>query len=81
VVPALIELTLPRSRVRVHDISRAIQPKLVVHSVTEFLFAAQVAFRRLYRNVAQEKLDLFQFATCKMAQTCASAAQIVWSQI
>jgi hypothetical protein len=33
--------------------------------VTKFLFAAQVAFRRWYRDVAQEKLDLFQFATCK----------------
>jgi len=70
---------LPRSPVRVHDGLRAIQPNLVVHSVTEFLFAAQVAFRRLYRDVAQEKLDLFQFATCKMAQTCAAATQIVGS--
>lgn len=55
----------PRKSRRVHDSSRTIQPKLVVHSVTEFLFAAQVAFRRLYRDVAQEELDLFPIATCK----------------
>ena len=57
------------------------QPESVIHSVTEFLFAAQVAFRRLNGDVPQEKLDLFQFATCKMAQTCASAAQIMGRQI
>jgi len=49
--------------------------------VTEFLFAAQAAFRRLYRDVAKKELDLFQFATCKMAQTCTCPAQIVRSEI
>jgi hypothetical protein len=43
---------------------------LVVDSVTELLFAAQIiAFGRLYGDVTKEKLDLLQFATCKVTQT------------
>lgn len=57
---------LPRIPVLVDDGSHSIQPKLVVHGLTEFLSAAQAAFRRLYRDVTREKLDLFQFHTCQV---------------
>ena len=46
----------------------------VVYGVSLTLFAPQILFRRLDRDVTQKELDLFQFATCKMAQTCARAA-------
>jgi hypothetical protein len=54
----------------VHERLSVIQPQLVIHGVTEFLFATQTAFRRSYRNVPQKKLDLFQFTTCEVTQTC-----------
>jgi hypothetical protein len=37
--------------------------------VAESLLAAQVAFRRLYRNVSQQKLNLLQFPASLMAKT------------
>ena len=46
---------------------------MVVNGVTEFLFAAKVAFRRLHRGVTQEKLDLFQFPSCKVTRGTATA--------
>jgi hypothetical protein len=64
----------PAKSVLVHDSSRPSQPKMVVYSVTEFLFAGRAAFHPLYRDVAQKKLNLFQFATCTLAQTCTGAA-------
>ena len=54
---------------------------LVVDSVMELLFAAQVAFGRLYRDVTEEELDLFQFATGDVTQTCACTSQIMGSKI
>src|ERR1022692_2035904 len=43
----------------------------------KFLLAAQVTLGRLNRRVAEQKLDLFQFATRQVAQPRATAAQIV----
>jgi hypothetical protein len=45
------------------------QTNSIIDCVAESLFAAQVAFRRLYRNVSQLKLNLLQFAASLMAQT------------
>lgn len=39
----------------VHERLSVIQPQLVIHGVTEFLFATQTAFRRSYRNVPPEE--------------------------
>ena len=47
----------------------------------EFLFAAQVSFSCLNRDVTQEKLDLFQFTTCKMAQTRTCPTKVMGSQV
>jgi hypothetical protein len=46
-----------------------LQPNPIIDGVAESLLAAQVAFRRLYRNVSQQKLNLFQFPASLMAQT------------
>src|SRR5262249_5732045 len=43
----------------------------------QFLFAAQVPFRRLDRDMSKEKLDLVQLATGKMAEPRATAAKIM----
>ena len=44
----------------------AIQPELVVHSVMEFLLAAQVPLSSLHTDMPEEELDLFQFASSKV---------------
>jgi hypothetical protein len=42
-----------------------LQADVVVHGAPEPLFAAQVPFCRLHRNVAQEELNLFKLsASC-----------------
>jgi hypothetical protein len=43
------------------------QPDGVVNSVTQFLFATQVAFGGLDRSVPQQELDLLQLATSHVA--------------
>jgi hypothetical protein len=53
------------------------QANSIVDRVAESLFAAQVAFRRLYRNVSQQKLNLLQFPSSLMAQTGACPPEIV----
>jgi hypothetical protein len=50
------------------------QPDLVVDSVVEALFASQVPFRRLHRDVPQKELNLLQFTTGLMAKPGASPA-------
>jgi hypothetical protein len=44
----------------------------VVDSGCDPLDAAQVPLRRLYRDVSEEKLYLFQFAARRAAEPCAS---------
>jgi uncharacterized DUF497 family protein len=41
------------------------------------LLAPEVALGRLDGNVAQEKLDLLEFATCKVADSSARATEIM----
>jgi hypothetical protein len=41
--------------------SGVLKTELVVHSVPQFLFAAEVTFRGLNRSVSEQKLDLLQF--------------------
>ena len=47
--------------------SHPFQPNLIVDSVSEFLLAAQVSFRRLNGGVTQEKLNLLQLTSREMA--------------
>ena len=46
----------------------------IVHGMPQLLLAPEVALCRLYRDVAEEKLDLLQFAAGRSAQ--ASAASV-----
>jgi hypothetical protein len=42
--------------------------KKIVHRMTEILFAAEIAFRRLHRCMPQQELNLLQLATARVAQ-------------
>ena len=53
------------------------QPNPIMHGVAESLFAAQLPFRRLYRHVPQQKLNLLQIVAGLMAKTGASSPQVV----
>src|ERR1700687_2683395 len=54
------------------------EAEAVVHRMSEVLLTAQVSFRRLNRGVAEQKLNLLQFAAARMTQLRASSAEIVW---
>jgi hypothetical protein len=61
--------------------SHPFQPNLIVDSVSEFLLAAQVSFRRLNGGVTQKKLNLFQLSACEVAQTSAGPPQVMGSKV
>ena len=52
----------------------------VVHRILEALLAAQVALSSFDGNVTEEKLDLFEFASCLMTKASTRSTQIVWSK-
>jgi hypothetical protein len=49
----------------------------VVHGILNSLFATEVSFRCLNRNVTEQKLDLLQFASRGVAKPCTGSAEIV----
>ena len=51
--------------------------KKIVDRVSEILFAAEVAFRRLNRGVAQQELNLLQFTAAIVAELRAGPTQVV----
>jgi hypothetical protein len=51
--------------------------KKVVHWMSEILFAAEIAFRRLHGGMPQQELDLLQFATVAVAQLRAGSPQVM----
>ena len=53
----------------------------VVHGNPELLLASEVALRRLDGDVAEQELDLIQFATREVAETGAGAPQVVRRQL
>jgi hypothetical protein len=57
------------------------QPLVVIHCVPQFLFASQVVLGRLNRSVAKQELNLFKFAPRQVTESCASAAQVMRSEI
>jgi hypothetical protein len=54
-----------------------LQANSVIDSIAKPLLTVQVAFCRLDRNVAQQKLNLLQFTASLMAQAGACASEIV----
>jgi hypothetical protein len=51
--------------------------KKIVHRMSEILFAAQIAFRRLDGCVPQQELNLLQLATARVAQLRTGSPQVV----
>src|SRR6516162_11531895 len=49
----------------------------IVDGKAQFLLAAEVAFRRLDRDMSKQKLDLIQLPTSKMAEPRATSAKIM----
>jgi hypothetical protein len=49
----------------------------IVHRVTEILFAAEIAFRRLNGCMAQQELNLLQLASAAVAQLGARSPQVM----
>src|SRR5579859_7072961 len=56
---------------------RRLNTDLVIHSTLNPLFATEISFRCLNRNVTEQKLDLLQFASGGVAKTCTRSAEIV----
>jgi hypothetical protein len=50
------------------------QSQVVIHRVSQFLFASQVMLGRLNRCMAKQELNLFKFSPSQVAESCAGAA-------
>src|SRR5579864_4801266 len=57
--------------------TRRLYSDFVVHGILNPLFATEISFRCLNRNVTEQKLDLLQFASGGVAKPCAGSAEIV----
>ena len=51
--------------------------KKIIYRMSEILFAAEIAFRRLDRCVAQQELNLLQFAAARVAQLRTGSPQVM----
>jgi len=68
-----------RDRFRLHSLRLPVlsQVKKIVYRVSEILFAAEIAFRRLDGCMPQQELNLLKLATAAVAQLRTSSPQIV----
>ena len=55
--------------------------KKIVDRVSEILFAAEIAFRRLNGCMPQQELNLLQLAPARLAQLRAGPPQVVWRNV
>ena len=58
----------------VNALSNVFQTEVVIHRVSQFLFASQVMLGRLNRCMAKQELNLFKFSPSQVAESCAGAA-------
>jgi hypothetical protein len=52
----------------------------IVDCFANSLFAAEITLGGLHRNMSEQKLNLLQLSACRVAELCARAPQIVWSE-
>jgi hypothetical protein len=57
-----------------------LQPDAIIYRIPESLFASQLALGRLYGNVAEQKLNLLQFAAGLVTEAGASSPEVVWRE-
>ena len=55
-------------------------PDFIIYGFSEALLTTQVFLRRLHRNMPQQELNLFQFASGSMAKASAGPPKIVWGE-
>ena len=53
----------------------------IIYSFSEPLFAAQVLFRSPHRYMTEQELDLLQFASRIVAESCTRPPEIVWCEL
>jgi hypothetical protein len=61
--------------------SNIFQPQVVIHRVSQFLFASQVVLARLHGYMAKQKLNLFKLAPGQVTESCAGAPSVMRSEI
>jgi hypothetical protein len=59
------------------DSARWFYSDFVVDGILNPLFATEITFGGLNRNVTEQKLDLLQFASGGVAKPCTGSAEIV----
>jgi hypothetical protein len=52
--------------------------KKIVHRMSEILFAAEIAFRRLHGYMPQQELNLLKLSAVRVAQLRTGSAQVMW---
>jgi hypothetical protein len=52
-------------------------PDFVIDGTVNPLFATEISFRRLSRNVTEQELDLLQFASRGVAKPCTGSVEVV----
>jgi hypothetical protein len=53
--------------------SNIFQAQVVIHGVSQFLFASQIVLGRLHGCMAKQKLNLFKLAPGQVTESCAGA--------
>jgi len=54
---------------------------VIVYGIPDPLLTAQVTFRRLHGNMAQQKLDLLQLTSRRVAESRTRSPEVVWRQL
>src|SRR3954470_16103437 len=57
-----------------------IEADRVIHGILKTLLAAKIPFCGFDGNVSEEKLNLLEFTSCLMAESCTCPAQVMWSK-
>src|SRR5450755_2299063 len=71
--------SVPNDKFGLHFLCLCVRSEVekIVHRVTEILFAAEIAFRRLHRCVPQQELNLLQLAAARVAELRTGSPQVM----
>jgi hypothetical protein len=62
-------------------LSHVFQSQVVIHRMSQFLFASKIVLGRLNRCMPKQELNLIKFSPSQVAQSRASATQVMRSEI
>ena len=77
---ALFALGPVRQNEILGEILGRLNPQSVIHRLSQSLLAPQVFFCRLYGYMAEQELDLLQFATRLMTEPGTRSSEVVWRE-